>query len=192
MKYGDLRDFIEQLEAAGDQKRVYTEISPRLEMTEICDRTLRAAGPALLFERPIGSQIPVLANLFGTPQRVALAMGATDVAALRDVGELLAALKEPEAPQGLRDALGKVAQLKSATALRGFAALGAFGTNMWAVNVHLSNDAFLKAADISNDQRAFTAMIGFTEASQVLTLGSVLAFVVVVIRMVAESRLKAD
>ena len=83
-------------------------------MTEICDRTLRAAGPALLFERPTGFQIPVLGNLFGTPQRVALAMGATDVAALRDVGELLAALKEPEAPQGLRDALGKVAQLKSA------------------------------------------------------------------------------
>ena len=114
MKYGDLRDFIAQLEAGGDLKRVSTEISPRLEITEVCDRTLRAGGPALLFERPTGSQIPVLANLFGTPERVALAMGATTVAALRDVGELLAALKEPEAPQGLRDALGKVAQLKSA------------------------------------------------------------------------------
>src|SRR5678815_5002050 len=114
MKYRDLRDFVGQLEAAGDLKRVSVEISPRLEMTEICDRTLRAAGPALLFERPTGSRIPVLANLFGTPQRVALAMGATDAATLRDVGELLAALKEPEAPQGLRDAWGKVAQLKSA------------------------------------------------------------------------------
>ncbi|MEO8187722.1 MAG: 4-hydroxy-3-polyprenylbenzoate decarboxylase [Burkholderiaceae bacterium] len=114
MKYADLRDFLAQLETAHQLKRVSTEVSPRLEITEICDRTLRAAGPALLFEHPTGSQIPVLGNLFGTPQRVALAMGATDVAALRDVGELLAALKEPEAPRGLRDALGKVAQLKSA------------------------------------------------------------------------------
>ncbi len=103
-----------QLEAAGELKRISAAVSPRLEMTEICDRTLRAGGPALLFERPTGSQIPVLGNLFGTPQRVALAMGATNVAALRDVGELLAALKEPEAPHGLRDALGKIAQLKSA------------------------------------------------------------------------------
>ena len=75
---------------------------------------VRARGPALLFERPTGSQIPVLGNLFGTPRRVAMAMGATDVTALREVGELLAALKEPEPPKGLRDALGKVAQLKSA------------------------------------------------------------------------------
>ena len=103
-----------QLESAGELKRIAAAVSPRLEMTEICDRTLRASGPALLFERPTGSQIPVLANLFGTPQRVALAMGATSVSALRDVGDLLAALKEPEAPQGLRDALSKVAQLKSA------------------------------------------------------------------------------
>ena len=114
MKYADLRDFIAQLESAGQLKRIAAAVSPRLEMTEICDRTLRAGGPALLFERPTGSQIPVLGNLFGTPQRVALAMGATSVSALRDVGELLAALKEPEAPQGLRDALSKVAQLKSA------------------------------------------------------------------------------
>ena len=103
-----------QLESAGELRRIAAAVSPRLEMTEICDRTLRAAGPALLFERPTGSQIPVLANLFGTPQRVALAMGASSVSALRDVGELLAALKEPEAPHGLRDALGKIGQLKSA------------------------------------------------------------------------------
>ena len=114
MKYVDLRDFMGRLESAGELKRIAAAVSPRLEMTEICDRTLRAGGPALLFERPTGSQIPVLGNLFGTPQRVALAMGATSVASLRDVGELLAALKEPEAPHGLRDALGKVAQLKSA------------------------------------------------------------------------------
>jgi 4-hydroxy-3-polyprenylbenzoate decarboxylase len=114
MKYADLRDFIAQLEALGELKRISCEVSPRLEMTEICDRTLRAGGPALLFERPSGSQIPVLGNLFGTPQRVALAMGEKNVAALRDVGELLAALKEPEAPSGFRDALSKVATLKSA------------------------------------------------------------------------------
>ncbi len=114
MNYADLRDFLTQLERFGELKRVSTEVSPHLEMTEICDRVLRSGGPALLFERPAGSKIPVLGNLFGTVGRVARAMGAADVGALRDVGELLAALKEPEAPQGLRDALGKVAQLKSA------------------------------------------------------------------------------
>ena len=114
MKYADLRDFVAQLEAVGELKRISCEISPRLEMTEICERTLRAGGPALLFERPTGSQMPVLGNLFGTPQRVALAMGAKNVAALRDVGELLAALKEPEPPSGFRDAISKVATLKSA------------------------------------------------------------------------------
>jgi len=114
MKYADLRDFLTQLERSALLKRVSVEVSPRLEITEICDRTLRAGGPALLFERATGSKMPVLGNLFGTVQRVALAMGAEDIDALRDVGELLAALKEPEAPTGLRDALGKVAQLKSA------------------------------------------------------------------------------
>jgi 4-hydroxy-3-polyprenylbenzoate decarboxylase len=114
MRYADLRDFLAQLAGSGQLKRIPIEVSPRLEMTEICDRTLRSGGPALLFERPTNSQIPVLGNLFGTPRRVALAMGAADVGALRDIGELLAALKEPEPPMGLRDALGKVAQLKSA------------------------------------------------------------------------------
>ena len=114
MKYTDLRDFIRQLEAQGDLRRIRTPVSPILEMTEICDRTLRAGGPALLFESPAGGTMPVLANLFGTPKRVARGMGAEDVAALREVGELLASLKEPEPPTGLRDALGKVAMLKSA------------------------------------------------------------------------------
>ena len=114
MKYADLRDFLGQLERAGDLRRVPIEVSPRLEMTEICDRTLRAGGPAILFERPRGHSMPVLGNLFGTPRRVAWGMGADDVSALREVGELLASLKEPEAPKGLRDALGKVAMLKSA------------------------------------------------------------------------------
>ena len=103
MSYRDLREFIAQLEAGGALKRVRTEISPHLEMTEICDRVLRSGGPALLFERPKGHEVPVLANLFGTVSRVAAAMGAKDVAELREVGKLLAYLKEPEPPKGLRD-----------------------------------------------------------------------------------------
>ncbi len=114
MKYSDLRDFIRQLESLGELRRIRTPVSADLEMTEVCDRTLRAAGPALLFERPKGASIPVLANLFGTSRRVAFGMGAQSVEALREVGEVLAALKEPEAPKGLKDAIGKVAMLKSA------------------------------------------------------------------------------
>jgi 4-hydroxy-3-polyprenylbenzoate decarboxylase len=114
MKYADLRDFVSQLERSGDLRRIGLEVSPRLEMTEVCDRTLRAGGPAVLFERPAGHSMPVLGNLFGTPRRVAWGMGAQDVSALREVGELLASLKEPEAPTGLRDAVSKVAMLKSA------------------------------------------------------------------------------
>jgi 4-hydroxy-3-polyprenylbenzoate decarboxylase len=114
MKYADLRDFIGQLEACGELRRIRAPVSPALEITEICDRTLRAGGPALLFEDTAGSAIPVLGNLFGTPRRVAFGMGADSVEALRDVGELLASLKEPEPPKGFRDALGKVAMLKAA------------------------------------------------------------------------------
>ncbi len=108
MKYNDLRDFIEQLEALGQLKRIKQEIDPCLEMTEIADRTLRAGGPALLFENPKGSDIPVLANLFGTPQRVAMGMGEDSVEALRDVGKLLAMLKEPDPPKGMKDAWDKL------------------------------------------------------------------------------------
>ena len=104
MKYIDLRDFIEQLEGRGELNRVRMEVDPYLEVTEICDRTLRAGGPALLFERPKGSAIPLLGNLFGTPQRVALGMGEESVAALREVGRTLAFLKEPEPPKGMRAA----------------------------------------------------------------------------------------
>ncbi|EAQ32254.1 MULTISPECIES: 4-hydroxy-3-polyprenylbenzoate decarboxylase [Idiomarina] len=105
MKYQDLRDFIQQLEAKGELKRIQHEIDPYLEMTEIADRTLKAGGPALLFENVKGHSIPVLANLFGTPDRVAMGMGQTSVTALRDVGKLLAFLKEPEPPKGFKDAL---------------------------------------------------------------------------------------
>lgn len=105
MKYQDLRDFIKQLEARGELKRITQQIDPYLEMTEIADRTLKAGGPALLFENVKGHSIPVLANLFGTPERVALGMGQESVTALRDVGKLLAFLKEPEPPKGFKDAL---------------------------------------------------------------------------------------
>lgn len=104
MKYQDLRDFIQQLEQMGELKRIKTEVDPHLEMTEIADRVLRAGGPALLFENPKGQSIPVLANLFGTPRRVALGMGEESTTALREIGNLLAALKQPEPPKGLKDA----------------------------------------------------------------------------------------
>jgi len=103
MKYSDLREFVAQLEKNGDLKRIHVPVSPRLEMTEICDRVLRADGPALLFERPAGYHMPVLANLFGAVRRIAAAMGLADAAALREVGRMLAFLREPEPPKGLRD-----------------------------------------------------------------------------------------
>ena len=103
MKYKDLRDFIRQLEAKGELVRISQPIDTDLEMTEIADRTLRAGGPALLFENPKNHDMPVLANLFGTPERVAMGMGQESVEALREVGKLLAYLKEPEPPKGLKD-----------------------------------------------------------------------------------------
>ncbi len=112
MQYRDLREFIHGLEARGELKRVRTPVSPVLEMTEICDRTLRKGGPALLFENPVGHSMPVLGNLFGTPRRVALGMGAEEVAELREIGRLLAYLKEPEPPKGFKDALSKLPLLK--------------------------------------------------------------------------------
>ncbi len=108
MQYRDLRDFVARLEAIGELRRVRVEVDPRLEMTEVCDRVLRAGGPALLFERPKGHTMPVLANLFGTPRRVALGMGRDSVEELREVGRLLAFLKEPDPPRGLRDAWEKL------------------------------------------------------------------------------------
>ncbi len=108
MKYKDLRDFIDQLEKQGELRRITFEVDPVLEMTEICDRTLKKGGPALLFEKPKGFDMPVLANLFGTQKRVALGMGQKDIGAMREVGELLAYLKEPDPPKGLRDAIEKL------------------------------------------------------------------------------------
>ena len=104
MKYADLRDFLAQLERRSLFKRIGVEVDAHLEMTEICARVLAANGPALLFEKPKGHSIPVLGNLFGTLERVALAMGEESVDALREVGKLLASMKEPEPPKGLKDA----------------------------------------------------------------------------------------
>ena len=112
MRYRDLRDFIAQLEKQGELKRIVAEVSPHLEMTEICDRVLRAGGPALLFENPKGHDIPVLGNLFGTAKRVAMGMGEESVEALREVGKLLAYLREPDPPSGLKDAWDKLPVLK--------------------------------------------------------------------------------
>ncbi|MCC2681766.1 MAG: 3-octaprenyl-4hydroxybenzoate decarboxylase [Nitrosospira multiformis] len=112
MKYKDLRDFLAQLEKQGELKRVAVEVDAHLEMTEICDRLLKAGGPAVLFENPRGHTIPVLGNLFGTPKRVAMGMGQDSVEALREVGKLLAYLKEPDPPKGLKDAWEKLPVLK--------------------------------------------------------------------------------
>ncbi|RKR04427.1 4-hydroxy-3-polyprenylbenzoate decarboxylase [Kushneria sinocarnis] len=108
MQYRDLREFIARLEEMGELKRITAEVDPHLEITEICDRVLREEGPALLFENVKGSDMPLLGNLFGTPRRVALGMGQDSVEALREVGELLAFLKEPEPPKGFRDAWQKM------------------------------------------------------------------------------------
>ena len=113
MKYRDLRDFIEQLEKRGQLQKLADPVSPRLEMTAIGDQLLRAGGPALLCTAPAGYNIPCLINLFGTPERVALGLGASSLSDLRDVGRLLAALKEPEPPKGLKDA-GKLLHLVKA------------------------------------------------------------------------------
>ncbi|MEP5764128.1 MAG: 4-hydroxy-3-polyprenylbenzoate decarboxylase [Halieaceae bacterium] len=112
MKHRDLREFIDFLESRGELKRISAEVDPYLEMTEICDRTLRAKGPALLFENPRGYNTPVLANLFGTEQRVAMGMGQDSLQALREVGELLAYLRQPDPPKGLKDAWDKMPVLK--------------------------------------------------------------------------------
>lgn len=112
IKHSDLREFIDFLEQRGELKRITVEVDPNLEMTEICDRTLRAGGPALLFENPKGFDIPVLGNLFGTPERVAMGMGQESLSAMREVGELLAFLKEPEPPKGMKDLWEKRHQFK--------------------------------------------------------------------------------
>lgn len=114
MKYADLRDFINQLETRGLLQRIDYPVSPNLEMTVVSDRVLRAGGPALLFTNPVGYKTPVLTNLFGTTERVAMGMGEETIGALREVGKLLAALKEPDPPKGFKDAFSKLPLLKQA------------------------------------------------------------------------------
>jgi len=108
MSFKNLRDFLDHLEAQGQLKRITDPVDPHYEMVEISDRTLRQGGPALLFENPVGYDVPVLTNLFGTPERVAIGMGREDVQDLREVGKLLAYLKEPEPPRGFKDAIDKI------------------------------------------------------------------------------------
>ena len=113
MKYVDLRDFIAKLQKIDELKTINIPVSPILEMTEVCDRTLRAQGPALLFAKPSGFDMPVLGNLFGTTRRVALGMGAQDMSELRKIGHVLASLKEPEPPKGFKDLLGMGSLVKA-------------------------------------------------------------------------------
>ncbi len=131
LKYQDLRDFAAKLEKRGELRRVSADVSPHLEITQICERSLHAGGPALLFENVAHSTMPVLGNLFGTTRRVALGMGVdspapdrpgtpgdigndtTTLEALRDIGRLLSSLKEPEPPRGLKD-VGRLASLAKA------------------------------------------------------------------------------
>ena len=112
MSYKDLRDFLTLLESSGELKRIQYPADPYLEITEICDRTLKQKGPALLFETPKNSTMPLLGNLFGTSHRVALGMGAQSITELREVGKLLAYLKEPEPPKGMKDAVNKLPVFK--------------------------------------------------------------------------------
>ncbi len=102
-----------QLEQLGELKRVTASVSPHLEMTALCDRSLRAGGPALLFENPTGHSMPVLGNLFGSTRRVALGMGVSDISELRQFGQVLAMLKEPEAPKGFKDLMGLRSMVKT-------------------------------------------------------------------------------
>ena len=113
MALKDLRDFIALLERQGELKRISAEVDSHLEVTEISDRTLKNGGPALLFENIKGCSIPLLANLFGNARRIALGMGQDDLDGLRDVGKLLAFLKEPKPPSGWKDLWKNLPNYKS-------------------------------------------------------------------------------
>src|SRR5690606_40581316 len=128
MAYRSLREFIDKLEAAGELVRVSAPVSSVLEMTEIQRRLLARGGPAVLFERPIRADgqiadMPALANLFGTVKRVAMGVTLegrerTTAADLREVGELLAFLRAPEPPRGLKDAWDMLPLAKTVMSMR--------------------------------------------------------------------------
>ncbi len=105
MAYADLRQYLRSLEHDGQLKRIAEPVDPELESTSFCLRTLKANGPALLFEQPRGSQIPLLGNLFGSRARIEAALAGRPLTSLNELGELLAALKEPRWPATLRAAL---------------------------------------------------------------------------------------
>jgi 4-hydroxy-3-polyprenylbenzoate decarboxylase len=117
MYYQDLREFITELEKQAELKRITIPVKSELEITEICRRTLDRKGPALLFENVVNNSIPVLANLFGTTKRVAIAMGKNDLSGLRELGQLLAQLKQPEPPAGIKDTIEKLPVLKKALSM---------------------------------------------------------------------------
>ncbi len=111
--YPDLTGFLAALESAGELHRVGVPVDPTLEISEIVTRTVRAGGPALLFEQPTRGEMPLAINLFGTGRRMAMALG---VERLDEIGERIAGLVKPELPlgwAGIRDGLGKLMQLKS-------------------------------------------------------------------------------
>tara|TARA_R100000005_G_scaffold96585_1_gene84826 strand:- start:13942 stop:15450 length:1509 start_codon:yes stop_codon:yes gene_type:complete len=122
MAYGSLRDFMAQLERDGKLVRVSEPVSTDLEMTEIQTRLLAEGGPAVLFENPVNekgekSDMPVLVNLFGTVDRVAMGMN-RQPEELREVGQTLAFLRQPEPPEGIREAMGMLPVLKTVMSMR--------------------------------------------------------------------------
>lgn len=105
MSHHDLRSFLGELSRRGQLREVGAPVDPELESTALCRHSLRLGGPALLMRNPVGSRHPLLGNLFGHRERIELALGGRPLASLRELGELLASIKEPRWPSSLRQAL---------------------------------------------------------------------------------------
>lgn len=118
MSYQDLREFIADLKQRQLLKHVPFAVSPKLEITALCDAVLKKNGPALLFENPNNHKIPLLANLFGSVERVALGMGKQSLEDLRELGKTLSALKEPSPPENLKEAFSQFPLYKQALNMR--------------------------------------------------------------------------
>src|SRR5436189_3928986 len=112
MPYDDLRDFIRALEKAGELKRIPFEVDPYLEITEFADRSVKSGGPALLFEKPKGSHIPVLINAFASARRMEIALEATPQEIAARIAELIE-MRKPEGLLGKLKMLPKLADLAS-------------------------------------------------------------------------------